>query len=76
MDRLTMGAWDLSVVRRRPGVWDLLPYGSLRLRLLVWWGSSTVCEVFRAAFSCKARAATPGQICHSLVANLVSGSEH
>lgn len=76
MDRLTTGAWGLSAVRRRPGTWAQLPQGNLRLWLLVLWGGSVVCEVFRAAFPSKTRAAAPGQVCHNLVANLVSGSEH
>ena len=35
-----------------------------------------VCEVFRTAFSSQARATTPGEVRHCLVAHLVSGSEH
>lgn len=33
-------------------------------------------EVFGTAFSSKARATTPGEVRHRLVAHLVSGSEH
>lgn len=76
MDRLTTGVRGLSAVRRRPGTWAQLPQGNLRLWLLVWWGGSVVCEVFWAAFPSKTRAAAPGQVCHSLVTDLISGSEH
>jgi hypothetical protein len=44
--------------------------------LLLGWVGPRVCEVLRAAFSSETRAATPGEICHCLDANLISGSEH
>lgn len=76
MDRLTTGAQGLSAIRRRPGTWAQLSQGNVRLWLLGGWGGSMICQVFWAAFPSKTRAAAPGQVCHSLIANLVSGSEH
>lgn len=76
MDRLTTGARGLSAIRRRPGTWAQLSQGNVRLWLLLVWGGSVVCQVFWAAFPGETRAAAPGQVCHSLIAHLVSGSEH
>lgn len=76
MGRLTMGAGGCSARRRGPGAWAQLSRGNLWLRLWLGWGSALVREVFRAAFSSEAGAATPGEFCHCLVAHPVSGSEH
>ena len=71
-----MGAWGHSAGRKGPGARAHLPRGTLGLRLRLRWCGPEVCEVLGTAFSSEARATTPGEVRHRLVAHLVSGSEH
>lgn len=76
MGRLTVGAGERSARRRGPGAWAQLPGGNLGLMFWLGRDGPMVREVLRAALSSEPGAATPGELRHGLVADLVFGSEH